>query len=141
MFLSHNTSMGKRVRLSNFGFTLIEIIVVLILVGLLTGLALPKFRYSMERVRAGEGVNLLTALRAAQSGYFTEFQTYTLDPTQLDITVDGSAYFNVPTIGGTAAAPTLSIQRSDTTYTLTMVMDGTVTCADGGSNACESIGY
>ena len=58
------------------GFTLTEIIVTIIIIGVLASLALPRFGGVFERVRASEGAHILTALLRAQKAYRVEFGVY-----------------------------------------------------------------
>lgn len=50
------------------GFTLTEVLAVVIILGILAALVLPRFAFASERVIAGEGINMLGALRRAQLG-------------------------------------------------------------------------
>ena len=54
------------------GFTLTEVVTVLIIVGILTTLALPMFVKTMETTRAQEAVAALRQIRAAQRSYRTQ---------------------------------------------------------------------
>lgn len=49
----------------NSGFTLLEIIIVIIIVGVLAALALPKFFSTIEQSRAAEAFGQLNAVRGA----------------------------------------------------------------------------
>jgi prepilin-type N-terminal cleavage/methylation domain-containing protein len=60
---------------SNFnqGFTLIEIIIVIIIVGVLAGLALPRFFSTVEFSKSTEALNAMTFIRGAMERcYFRE---------------------------------------------------------------------
>ncbi len=46
-------------------FTLLEVIIVIIIVGVLASIALPKFFRMVERTRAVEAISMLSSLRAA----------------------------------------------------------------------------
>ena len=47
------------------GFTLIELLIVMVIVGVLVTVSLPKYRASMERGRATEGINNVRAISDA----------------------------------------------------------------------------
>jgi prepilin-type N-terminal cleavage/methylation domain-containing protein len=54
------------------GFTLIEVIVVLVIVGLAAAFALPNFLQSMEQTRASAAKNNLLAISAGQAKYYED---------------------------------------------------------------------
>jgi len=48
------------------GFTLLELLMVVIIVGILASIALPSYLKMAERTRSAEALNMLAALRSAQ---------------------------------------------------------------------------
>ncbi len=65
------------------GFTLIELMIVVAIIGVLAAIAIPNFLRFQLRARAGEGKLNLEAIRTAQDSYFAEvgtFQTWALSP-------------------------------------------------------------
>lgn len=69
------------------GFTLIELIIVCIILGILASIALPKYVKTVENSRVAEAKNMLGAIREAQLRYTAEYDVYTTDPNKLDINV------------------------------------------------------
>lgn len=59
------------------GFTLIEVLIVIIIIGILATIALPQFKRTVERARRGEALSNLAAIQTGLSIYRLEHQTYT----------------------------------------------------------------
>lgn len=66
------------------GFTLMEILIVVIILGVLAGLAVPMFKVSSEKARKSEALVVLASLRQSQLRHFTKNGTYTAVLSQLD---------------------------------------------------------
>ena len=66
-------------------FTLIELIFAIVIIGVLASLAIPRYTYTMEKMRLAEGLQILETLRSAQDAYRTETGTYANDPDLLDV--------------------------------------------------------
>ena len=122
------------------GFTLVELAVVIIIIGILAAFAVPRFLDSVERSKAGEALNYLSAVRSAQERYQVRQGTYAADLTDLDIQMPTPKYFSVgtPDKGGTG-----SLEDS---WTLTLTRAGsaggygayTVVFTDQGYDATNS---
>ena len=130
----------------NKGFTLAEIVIVVIIVGVLATLAIPRFRIAVERVKTAEGVQLLTSLLSAQKAYALENNgNYSVDPTLLDIEILIASNFVVPPTvlnpGDPVANPIARIRRTGN-YWLEINENGVIDCADAGTPfSCVQVGY
>ena len=62
------------------GFTLVELMIVVIIVGILAASAVPIYRANMRRALSAEGFAALGAIRSAQRLYFAEWGTYLAVP-------------------------------------------------------------
>ncbi len=117
-------------------FTLVELMVVIIIVGVLASLAMPRFSNTIEKSRIAEAINILQTLRDAQEVYSLENAGYTADINDLDVTIPVSRNFNDPTLA--TADPIVSIERNagGYQYTLSIDADGAVSCG-GTVNPAE----
>jgi len=70
------------------GFTLIELMIVVAIIGILAAIAIPNFIRFQLRAKSSEGKTNLAAIRTAEESYFAEFGTYvaaTLSPAILNV--------------------------------------------------------
>jgi prepilin-type N-terminal cleavage/methylation domain-containing protein len=105
-------------RRSRKGFTLVELAVVVVIIGVLAAFAVPRFMASVERSKAAEAFNYLSAVQAAQERYHARQGTYASNVTDLDIKLTAPKYFTVGTI---AAGTTTSLEDS---WKLTLTRTG-----------------
>lgn len=82
------------------GFTLIEVLIVVIILGILATLAVPQFTRMISRARMAEAWAGLGAVRTAQSVYWMEHSNYAGVITDLDCDASaGDFAFTVSNIG------------------------------------------
>jgi type IV pilus assembly protein PilA len=98
------------------GFTLVELAVVIVIIGVLAAFGVPKFLTSVERSKASEAFSYLSAIRDAEERYLAQQGVYATDPTTLDVSIPAPKYF---TTAGTITAAQDATGNPTWTYTLT----------------------
>jgi type IV pilus assembly protein PilA len=68
--------MSKLIRKSNKGFTLIELMIVVAIIGILAAIAIPNFLRFQLKSKSSEGKVNIAAIRTAQESYMAEFGQY-----------------------------------------------------------------
>lgn len=128
------------------GFTLLELIIVVIVIGILVSIALPQMINVAERGRSSEGVANLGAFRDAQLRYYAQWSAYTGTVTNLDVTLTAVRYFTYVANGAATDTNTCATATRNTTdigsfgaYTLCITPNGAITC--NGAVACPKLGY
>jgi len=69
------------------GFTLTELLIVVIIIGILATLALPMLVKTMEKAKLGEAASNLNLIRTGEKMYFLEYNQYwrnVTDPDNMD---------------------------------------------------------
>lgn len=68
--------MIQNYRKSEKGFTLIELMIVVAIIGILAAIAIPNFIRFQLKAKSSEGKVNLAAIRTAEEGYMAEYGTY-----------------------------------------------------------------
>jgi type IV pilus assembly protein PilA len=122
---------------SRSGFTMIEMMVVVIVVGILASLALPHLQASRNKANLASVKNDLSTVQTAEEEYFSDHNTYgTLAQLEGSTSIKISANNTVTiTVGGTGyalSATNAAIQSGPATCTVNMGatagVQGVVSC-------------
>ena len=79
------------------GFSLMEVMIVVVIIGILAALAYPKLEKYLKRARQTEAKTNLSAIYTAQKIYFTLHQSYAEDINELDLSLAQGFYkYTIP---------------------------------------------
>ncbi len=90
------------------GFTLIELMIVVAIIGILAALAIPNYRTFTNKAKTSEAKTLLGAIATMQEAFQAERGTYASDIVTLGFASTGHTYFLEP-----------EFEKSDYSFTAT----------------------
>ncbi|MDD5020697.1 MAG: prepilin-type N-terminal cleavage/methylation domain-containing protein [Endomicrobiaceae bacterium] len=87
------------------GFTLVELVIVIVIVGILSVVAVPVYKGYTKKAMATEGKALLGAINTSQKVYFAEWANFATgaQSAALDVDAGTNKYFTTYALTGTAA--------------------------------------
>ena len=98
---------NQKRRTAEGGFTLIELVVVLAILGILLALAVPRYLGARKRAYKAEIDNILQEVKTLSWAYYQEHNVFPSDVTNIALSMPGGTVWNTPSIsggGGTAAS-------------------------------------
>ena len=97
---------------SNKGFTLTELMIVIVIIGILASIAIPRFRSVTTRAKAVEFKPILSQIYALEENHFSETDSYTSDLGSLGFDDPKAKYF------------TFTVEADSTTFIATATCMG-----------------
>ena len=126
-----NKLFNKTIEMSQAGFTLVELMIVVAIIGILASIAIPNYQKYQAKARTSEGKIQLAAAYTAEKSFFVEYGAYT--------SCLGSAGY-APDLGSSA-------NPSNRFYAIgvgTAAGGGSATCGTGigaSSQFCNGVGW
>jgi type IV pilus assembly protein PilA len=141
---------------SESGFTLVELLVVMLILGLLAAIAIPSFFNQRDKARDADAKALVRTAQTAMETYATDHAgSYTgaaaadligieetLNEADLAGAEDGDALTATPNGAGDGYTVTVASRNTPNTFSITRANTGTVTfdCTVDGEDGCPTGG-
>lgn len=129
------------------GFTLIELLVAVLIIGVLSGIAVPTYLKSVEKSRATESLSMLGSIAKAEQIHKMQTSEYTDDVDDLDISFksyseDPAASFDTEffdfQLGDQSAT---AVRKNGGEYTFAIdYATSKITCSPEENSICQALG-
>lgn len=133
------------IKIKNQGFTLTEVIIAIVVVGVLASLSVPRYGIFVERMKVTEGREILQALHYGAKQYYADNGSYLdINLAALEVEIERSAHFNAWAITNTAKGADVlraSVNRITGNYRLWIDEEGDISCEDIVAGSCTSLGF
>lgn len=116
------------------GFTLLELMIAVVIIGILASIAYPSYRDSVRQGNRSEAIAELQKLIAAQERYFLNNREYADDLTKLGFTTDTLSTDNYDITAGACTDP------NDISLCVELTAAGSGSQADDGSIIMNTVG-
>ncbi|MEE2731112.1 MAG: type IV pilin protein [Pseudomonadota bacterium] len=121
----------------NQGFTLVELMIVVAIVGVIMAVALPAYNSHVQKTRRSDARTALQEAAARQERIYTESNTYTADLTRLLTNADGQSspegYYDI------SVALSCSRTVSNTSYSSCFTLTATAKGLQADDSECATL--
>ena len=107
------------------GFTLVELVVVIAIIGILAGMAIPRFLDATASARGAKVVADMRTIQSAEMIYFAKYSKYPTANTDTDFTDLVQGGWPLPPAGNIIVAPTMSNNTNAKPYEGTIASGAT----------------
>jgi type IV pilus assembly protein PilE len=124
------------------GFTLVELMVVIAIIGIITAIAVPSYQDRVARSIRGEATTDLVDVMRSQEDYFANEYTYTTDLTDMNYTVPHTTANNYYSITAAQCPGGLALTqcvRLTATAINQQATDGDFTLDSGGNRTFRNV--
>ena len=135
--------MVKRLRYANAGFTLVELMIVLVIVAVLSLVAYPAYQGFVAKAKRGEAQAYLMHVAQAQQLYFNDARTYAETAAELNVEASDRVadnYLITFTITTTTPPPTFTITATPVSGT-TQANDGVLSISHTGEKTHKGLAW
>ncbi len=127
------------------GFTLLELLMVVIIIAILASIALPQYFRVVERSRTAQALQLLSSIRGSEIRFRAQSATNVYENAAglpaLDVApIPAAVGWNAPTVTGVGAGSNVQMTRNGGPHTGTFLavdIDGGVVCAGTAAAAAD----
>ncbi|MBT4762661.1 MAG: prepilin-type N-terminal cleavage/methylation domain-containing protein [Bdellovibrionaceae bacterium] len=137
--------MKKNVIKSQKGFSLIELMVVVAIIGILASVAVPNFQRFQAKSRQSEAKTLLTGLYTAEKAFFTEWDQYFSDFRDIGFQPEGQVAYTVGFNATGNAAPAdlnysgiVAANGAAVQWNTTIFCAAAGTCSENADKVCTT---
>lgn len=120
----------KQLMANKKGFTLIELMIVVAIIGILAAIAIPNFLSYQCKARQSEAKQGLGAMRTSQEAYFAEFDTYAKNASIGFAGVKGNSKYSFSVLAADTNSftcqATADLDTDNTIDTWTIIQSGTL---------------
>ena len=119
------------------GFTLIELMIVIAIIGILAAIAIPQFNAYRARSYNAGALSDLRNIQTAMEAYYVDFQHYPKDITPTETETDLTTNYGYQPTNGVAGG-LITTDEEGTAYSITWVYNALAATASQNSYSLES---